>query len=314
MLKCSCITIYAHPPQVVSLHITEKCLAPLPPWGIDKFSLRLFSPGWLSSFYQPLLVWQMLCSLNNLQDPSLDFLQHVHVSFVLGSSALDPALQIWPWQHEIMGKDHPLDLLAMLFLTQPRRPLVFSTRAYYWLMFILVGCLTLFHLRSKHQLCTYCRYILLKAWDGWCCPCSGLAYGARLVCHRTGHWPRTGRNHTWNGWDCWYLEHSLKSLMRLSTIYQRPGLLPWCPCCWLGSYTIPPFICQSCSWERLVIRDQTLLHQFGWIADELAIAVGMEAKRCKLEIQSGPEGWDSQLLWAFQRSGEEQGQWLGTSE
>lgn len=147
-----------------------------------------------------------------------------------------------------------------------------------------------------------------------CCPCSGLAYGARLVCCRARHWPRTGRNHSWNGWDCWYLEHSPKSLMRLSTIYQRPGLLPWCPCCWLGSYTISPFVCQSCSWEWLAIRDQTLLNQLGWIADELAIAVGMEAKRYEMEIQSGLEGWDSQLLWAFQKSGEKQGQWLGTSE
>lgn len=43
---------------------------------------------------QPLLVWHMLHSLNYLCDPSLNLLQYVHVSLVLGSPEPDTALEV----------------------------------------------------------------------------------------------------------------------------------------------------------------------------------------------------------------------------
>jgi len=46
----------------------------------------------------------MLQVLNPLCDPALDSLHYVHVSLVLRSPELDPALQVWPHQCISFGK------------------------------------------------------------------------------------------------------------------------------------------------------------------------------------------------------------------
>jgi len=45
-----------------------------------------------------LLIGDILQSLNHLYGPSLDSLQYVHVSLVLGSPELDTVLQVWRHQ------------------------------------------------------------------------------------------------------------------------------------------------------------------------------------------------------------------------
>ena len=66
---------------------------------------RLFS-RLESQLPQPFLRGGMLQSLHHLCGPSLDSLQYVHLSPVLGTPALDPALQLWPHQCGVEGKDH----------------------------------------------------------------------------------------------------------------------------------------------------------------------------------------------------------------
>ena len=51
-----------------------------------------------SQLSQPLLIGQMLQPLNHLCGPSLDSLQHDHVTFVLESPDLDVVFQVWPHQ------------------------------------------------------------------------------------------------------------------------------------------------------------------------------------------------------------------------
>lgn len=48
----------------------------------------------------------MLQALNHLSGPLPDLLQYVCVSRVLGSPALDTALQAWPRQSRAVGKEH----------------------------------------------------------------------------------------------------------------------------------------------------------------------------------------------------------------
>jgi len=70
--------------------------------------------------------------------PSLDGLQHVHVSLVLGSPALAPELQMCLTSAEQRWKIPSLDLLAARCLVQSRRLVaLLATRAHCWLIFML---------------------------------------------------------------------------------------------------------------------------------------------------------------------------------
>lgn len=93
------------------------------------------------------LLMQMLQSLNHLS--SLDLLQCVHVSFVLESPALDPALQQCLPSAEPRERILSLAPLAEFCLMQPGMLLAtFATRAHRWLVFnlptrtLIFGCLT----------------------------------------------------------------------------------------------------------------------------------------------------------------------------
>jgi len=57
---------------------------------------------------QLLLTAELLQSFHYLDGPSLDSLQYVHVSLLLGGPELDPAIQMWPHQSWGEGKDHLL--------------------------------------------------------------------------------------------------------------------------------------------------------------------------------------------------------------
>lgn len=74
--------------------------------GIDNIPprhlfLRLNSPT-----SQPFFTGEMIQSLNHLHGALLDNFQHLHVCLVLKSSELDTAVQVWPHQCWIEGKDH----------------------------------------------------------------------------------------------------------------------------------------------------------------------------------------------------------------
>jgi len=59
-----------------------------------------------SQISQSFLIGMMFSFLHHLCDILLDSFQQIHVSLVLGSPELDRALQAWPYQHWIKGKDH----------------------------------------------------------------------------------------------------------------------------------------------------------------------------------------------------------------
>lgn len=84
---------------------------------------------------QPLLTCQTFLSLCS---PSLDLLQYVHVSLVLGSPELYPALQTCLTSAEQKGRINSLHLLMTLFLMRPRISLAFATRTHCWFMFTLL--------------------------------------------------------------------------------------------------------------------------------------------------------------------------------
>ena len=79
--------------------------------GNWSYPLLLYKPkkgGWLgnqSQLPQPFLIGEMTQTLNCCCGPSLDPLHYVHVSLVLGSPELDTALQVWPLQSGVEGKD-----------------------------------------------------------------------------------------------------------------------------------------------------------------------------------------------------------------
>ena len=90
-------------PLVLSLGTTEKSLAPSslhPPFRYSYTLTRSPEPSLLQAeqpqLFQPFLTGEMLQSLHHLSGPSLDSLQYVHISLVLGSPALDTVLQVWP--------------------------------------------------------------------------------------------------------------------------------------------------------------------------------------------------------------------------
>jgi len=65
---------------------------------VGKISLSLLQSE-QSQLSQPFITGAMLQSLNDLNGPSLDASQCVHVSLVLGSPELDPAPQVWTPQY-----------------------------------------------------------------------------------------------------------------------------------------------------------------------------------------------------------------------
>lgn len=86
---------------------------------------------------QPLLKWKVFQSLHNFCDPSLDYLQHVHVSLVLGSSELEHSTAGVTHSTEQRARSISLSLLAAL-LTHPEGLLaLFAQKAPYWLVFSL---------------------------------------------------------------------------------------------------------------------------------------------------------------------------------
>ena len=81
--------------------------------------------------------------LNDLHDPLQDLLQYVHVSFLLRSSDLDPALQTWPHQYWVKRKNHLPQPLAIVFLMEPGKLLAACTgMEHCWLMISLLSIWT----------------------------------------------------------------------------------------------------------------------------------------------------------------------------
>jgi len=90
-------------PFFLAVGSTEKSLGPSlhPAFTYLYILMRFpFKPSLLQTeqfqLSQPFLVGGMLQSLNHLSGPSLDLLQLLRISFVLGSPELDPAFQVWP--------------------------------------------------------------------------------------------------------------------------------------------------------------------------------------------------------------------------
>ncbi|KAK4816662.1 hypothetical protein QYF61_019898, partial [Mycteria americana] len=55
---------------------------------------------------QPLLIRLVLQTLHQLRCPSLDTLQHLNVSLVVGDPTLNTAFEVWPHQCRVQGHDH----------------------------------------------------------------------------------------------------------------------------------------------------------------------------------------------------------------
>jgi len=115
------------------------------PGSLFARSLQVFihtnqMPPEQSQLSQPFLTGEMPQSLHHLCGPSLDSLQYVHVSPVLGSHSTPPmASPVLSQKRRIT----PIDLLVTLFLMQPRKPLAaFEAQAHCWLMFNLVSTRT----------------------------------------------------------------------------------------------------------------------------------------------------------------------------
>ena len=88
-----------------------------------------------SQLFQPFLVWQMLQSLYPLCGSVLESVQYVCSLPVLGSPVLDSAFQMCLTRAEKGGRITSLDLLATLFLTQPRRLVAFLAKwVHCWVM------------------------------------------------------------------------------------------------------------------------------------------------------------------------------------
>ena len=83
----------------------------------------------------------MLQYLNHLSSSSLDSLQYVHVSLVLGSPELDTLLQMWLLQCWVEGKDHlpwPAGNTPPNAGSQHLLLATFAARAHCWLTFSLL--------------------------------------------------------------------------------------------------------------------------------------------------------------------------------
>ncbi|KAK4824710.1 LOW QUALITY PROTEIN: hypothetical protein QYF61_017936 [Mycteria americana] len=59
-----------------------------------------------SQLPQPLLIRFLLQTLHQLRCPSLDMLQHLNVSLVVGGPKLNTVFQVWPHQCRVQGHDH----------------------------------------------------------------------------------------------------------------------------------------------------------------------------------------------------------------
>ncbi|KAK4827479.1 hypothetical protein QYF61_018779 [Mycteria americana] len=57
-------------------------------------------------FPQPLLIRLLLQTLHQLRCPSLDTLQHLNVSLVVGGPKLNTGFEVWPHQCRVQGHDH----------------------------------------------------------------------------------------------------------------------------------------------------------------------------------------------------------------
>ena len=100
-------------PLILSLDTTEKSLPLSSSLTTVRYlytSARTLKPSFLqdtqSKCSQPFLTCEVLQSLHRPCGPLLDTLQYVHVSLEPGSPELGPALQLWPHQCWVVGKDH----------------------------------------------------------------------------------------------------------------------------------------------------------------------------------------------------------------
>ncbi|KAK4810176.1 hypothetical protein QYF61_010949 [Mycteria americana] len=85
---------------------------------------------------QPLPISLVLQTLHQLRCPSLDTLQPLNVSLVVGGPKLNTVFEVRPHQCPVQGTITALLLLATPFLTQARMPLAFlATWAHYRLIF-----------------------------------------------------------------------------------------------------------------------------------------------------------------------------------
>lgn len=82
---------------------------------------------------------EMLQSLHQLCDLSLDSLQYVHVSLVLGSPELDSALHMWP--HQWRKRMTSCDLCAAPILVQPRTLLASVSERVHFYMVGSLNCI-----------------------------------------------------------------------------------------------------------------------------------------------------------------------------
>lgn len=74
--------------------------------------------------------WQVLQPLNCLCGPSLGTCYYAHVSLVLGSPVQGAEIQMCHTNAQEKGKIISFDMLAILYLTQPRRLLAFAATAH----------------------------------------------------------------------------------------------------------------------------------------------------------------------------------------
>lgn len=95
------------PPPIRCFYTPMKC--PL--------SLLQVEQTWIS---EPLFLHQVLQSVSYFRSAVLHLLQCIPVYFVLGSPELDPAPQICLTRAEKSGRITSCDLLAVLFLMQPK--------------------------------------------------------------------------------------------------------------------------------------------------------------------------------------------------
>ncbi|KAK4824441.1 hypothetical protein QYF61_015756 [Mycteria americana] len=90
-------------PQGAKLILPHSCLAFLRDSGEVNV---VWSKAKQPQFPQPLLIRLVLQTLHQLRCPSLDTLQHLNVSLVVGGPKLNTVFEVWPHQGRVQGHDH----------------------------------------------------------------------------------------------------------------------------------------------------------------------------------------------------------------
>lgn len=143
--------------------LSLSCILPL---GIYTHSWDLSEASFLQAEQpqctQPVPRQEMLQSFNHPCSPSLDSLQYVHVSHILGSPELDTGLQMVPHQCWLEGQDHMPQPAGSAFPDTAQTLLAaFATRAH---------CCLIFSLSTRPSLSFSAQ--LLSGWIAPACTCA----------------------------------------------------------------------------------------------------------------------------------------------